>query len=494
MSLVLEYVYKRYGNTVALNGLSLTAKSGEILGITGPNGSGKSTMIKILCQEEDGFEGNVYYNEQNLFTSGAKVAVVHQETKLFPTITLAENLLIDKATESRRYPKAEQREADMMERLGILSYADEILENCPLFIQQLCEICRALLKDANIFLFDEPNSALTEQESEELFRLMHKLKDEGNTVILVTHRLQELVEHSDRVLIIKDGSVSHTFEGTAIIEEDIARGLVSDEFAEQQAISKGSKSNVSIGTDEKLRVSGLTHTTLFKDIHFSVNEGNIVAFVGVEGSGAREMLQAIAGSIRVKGNIEVKNGKEWIRFNNKPSFLPASRASSMFYNLSIHDNLLMRLGYPKIMGKIGFLQKGKMSGEADRLISTYNVKTKDKNNLVSSLSGGNQQKVAVAAVFAGEPQIIVLEEPTRGVDVQSKNEIYDYIRSYVSEKRCVALVFCTEVFEAFELADKLIVAHNGKISDMINVADFESEADLAVEITHKENMLRQEAK
>jgi len=227
-TLKVKGVSKRYGKTIALNQLSLTARSGEILGIAGPNGAGKSTLIKILAGEVELDSGSITIdlNESSEGSPLSQVAVVHQELQVYPNLSVLDNLLIIRENSGMLRPKSSKKELEILEEMRLTKFKDEILGELPLAVAQRVEIARALLSDALIFLFDEPNSALTPEESEDLFSAMHQLKDLGHIVLFVTHRLAELVEHSNRVQLIIDGKAGTIFEGSALNSENIAAHLV----------------------------------------------------------------------------------------------------------------------------------------------------------------------------------------------------------------------------------------------------------------------------
>lgn len=495
MQLELKNIKKNYGETVALKGLSLLARSGEILGIIGPNGAGKSTVIKILAGEVTNYEGSILVDGKPWKDSGVKFGIVHQETKLYPNLTVAENLLIGREGNSIKRPAISQREKDMMKRLNIIQYENSKLSDCPFLVQQLCEICRAVLIDASLFLFDEPNSALTEKESVELFQQIHRLKEEGKIILLVTHRLKEVISNADRVVVIKNGEVATIFEKEHINEERLAQSLVVGErkssFTEERKIKSMQSNNITDNSLPLVRIKNLKNSRgIFKDINIDIKAGEVMVIMGVEGSGAREILYSICGIIPATGIIELNNGDgTWSQHIFEIPFLQASRQKTLFQNLSIRDNLVMRLGYPEVVSCWGRMLNKRINETSAKLVNKYNILAASVNNPITSLSGGNQQKVAVATIMAKKHKMLVLEEPTRGVDIQSKAEIYSYIREYVNEGNA-ALVFCTEVVEAFELGDRVVVANNGNISQPLNVSSLGSVEELAANIGRLEINLK----
>jgi ABC-type sugar transport system ATPase subunit len=458
---------KHYGDTIALNGLDLVAARGKILGIAGPNGAGKSTMIKILAGETSADAGElIVEGEPWSPVIGARlVAVVHQEPQLFPNLTVAENIVIGR--ERSRFVRhgINARERELLDDLAILEVADRLLAECPLAIQQRTEIARALAQDARVVLFDEPNSALTDEESEDLFRRMHVLADAGRTVMLVSHRLSELAEHADKVVVVLDGRIGRTLEGDEIAADEIARSLVVGAAERDRARAAAG----AVSTSALLRVRGLTHRRgEFSGVDLEVSAGSIVALTGVEGSGARELARAIAGFEPTDGEVDVVGHPGGVA--ERVAFVPASRNDSLFGNFTVGDNIVARLG-DRISGSAGMLRRARMESLAAEMRDRFSVKTASLDTSIRSLSGGNQQKVAIAAAVICEPSALVLEEPTRGVDIGSKAEIYAILRAFVDESHAVVL-YCTEIPEVFDVADLLYVVAEGRLSPPLQVASF----------------------
>jgi ABC-type sugar transport system ATPase subunit len=476
---------KWYGDTRALDGLDLETRPGEILGIAGPNGAGKSTLVKILAGETDADDGELTLDGMAFDPSQQRdrVAVVHQEPQLFPNLTVAENLMV-----GREGTRALQRPLDRAERqlladLAIAEYADTSLERVPLAVQQRTEIARALARDSRVFLFDEPNSALTDEESSDLFRRMHGLADEGRIVLLVSHRLAELVEHADRVAIILDGVCTAVLEGGSLTQDGIAAELVVGQAIrepEEQIV-------VHLGEDREsaLVLRDWTHDKgEFKGIDLHVRAGEIVALVGVEGSGARELVRSIAGFERSSGHIEIRERPGDERATEDTSFVSADRQSSLFSNLSVGDNMVSRLTR-EITTAVGALRRNRMRQIGEELRQSFTVKADSIALPIRSLSGGNQQKVAIAAAIVKRPEVLVLEEPTRGVDIGSKAEIYRLMREYARSGHAV-VIYCTEVPEVFEAADLVYVVSDGRLSEPILVMNHVDVESLAMAITRLE--------
>jgi len=476
---------KWYGDTRALDGLDLEASPGEILGVAGPNGAGKSTLIRILAGETTADAGTIELDGEAWDTARNRdrVAVVHQEPQLCSNLTVAENLMLGREGTRAMVRRLDPAERSLLADLAILEYADRAIESVPLAIQQRVEIGRALARDARVFLFDEPNSALTQEESVDLFRRMHLLAEAGNVVILVSHRIAELAEHTDRVALILDGLCTATLEGEARTQEGIAAGLVTGQAArepEEQIVAQ-------VGEDAatSLRLRDWTHVGgEFQAIDLHVRTGEIVAIVGVEGSGARELVRSIAGFERGRGHIEIAGRSGGGAVADGTSLVSSDRQTSLFTNLSIGDNMVSRLNR-EITRRFGALRFGRMLEIAHGLRDQFRIKARSVHLPIRSLSGGNQQKVAIAAAIVRRPEVLVLEEPTRGVDIGSKREIYRLMREYASEGHAV-IIYCTEVPEVFEIADLAHVVSDGLLSDTLVVVDHPDVEALARAVTRLE--------
>jgi ABC-type sugar transport system ATPase subunit len=471
---------KRYGDTVALDGLNLDALPGEILGVAGPNGAGKSTMVKILAGEVGRDEGDIVVDGQPWSSEygSHRVAVVHQEPQLFPNLTVGENILAGYEDSGWRWPKIKREHQELLDELGIHSrLRDAPLGTLRLAVHQRTEITRALVRKARVMLFDEPNSALTPGESAEFFRLIRQLADAGRVVILISHRLTELAAHSDRVAVIIDGRCVRQLEGTERTAENIAETLVRGlETAPTEAMAPAN------GTSSDGRGFELVELTdqkgAFQQLDFAVPKGTVTALIGVEGSGAREIVRACAGLRRVHGQILVgTRSVRPARLGRHVSFVAADRAEGLFGNLTVAENLVIRLDQEISRGVLG-LRRRRMRAIAERLRVNFDIKSAGTDVGIRSLSGGNQQKVAIAAAVGSKRRVLVLEEPTRGVDISSKAEIYDILRHFASEGGTV-LLLCTEIPEVYEVADRLHVVSRGRLSAALEVGAFATMESLA---------------
>ena len=480
----LRGLVKRYGNTVALDGVDLELNPGEVVGIAGPNGAGKSTLVRLIAGEERPDGGEITFNGRSWAPADEwhAVAVVHQEPQLFPNLTVAQNVMVGRERTASAKPKLGAADAKVIEALGIGRVADKLLGDCSLATQQRVEIARAIARDAQVFLFDEPNSALTDEESDELFREMHKLAGEGRIVVLITHRLSDLVEHAKRVAVVRDGRIRAVLEGDALTEDGLARQLVVDSGAISGADAARSANH--LDQAPIVQVREWSHRRAFRDIVLDARPGEIISLMGVEGSGARELLRSFAGLEPSTGTIEI-GGSTGQAALAKSAYVPATRQLSLYSNFSVGENLLVRLGRPEIAGFALALKKRKMRRLAGEAVQRFLVKTRTLSQGIRSLSGGNQQKVAIAQALHCEPRLLLLEEPTRGVDVHSKSEIYRLLRGYAEQGNAV-MIFCTEVLEVYEASDRVHVVADGRLSAPLLVGRYEQVEQLATDITRLE--------
>ena len=496
----LRGIEKAYGETRALQGIDLTIRSGEVLGIAGPNGAGKSTLVRILAGEEVRDAGEITVNGRAWAPGDPldRVAVVHQEPQLWPNLTVAQNMAVGREPSAIGFPRDASDDLPILRQLDIDRYAGRLLSECPLTVRQRVEIARALAVDARFFLFDEPNSALTEDESDQLFASMHDLAVRGRIVMLVSHRLGEMEAHCDRVAVIRDGVVAAELTEASLTEAGIARELVKGYQAvtieldgtirsgppggaEGPATERsGSGAGAARpGSEAVLSTSGWSSIVGgFRDVTLSVRRREVLALVGVEGSGAREIVASAAGYVEAAGSILVDEMAGPGALTERTVYLPADRRGMLFANLSVGENLVIRLGGPEIGLPGGFLSLRRLQRVAEGLVERFRVRTRSSRAPLPSLSGGNQQKVAIAAAIARRPALLALEEPTRGVDVGSKAEIYRILRDYAAEGHGV-LVYCTEVPEVYELADRVAVVDAGRVGPPMEVAAFPDLPSLA---------------
>ena len=473
--LKIDNLYKSYGETKALVNVNVKFESGKVIGIIGSNGAGKTTLVKVISGEEDFDSGSILLNNKEFRPTrdASKVAIVHQEVKLFPNLTVSENLLIGTSTVDNKYfkPKKNTVIDKIAQELGLQKYLDRELKECSLVISQLTEIAKTLIgkKDSQIFLFDEPNSALSIEESEELFSSMKKIASQDNIVVLISHRLGELVDIADEVIVVRDGSVVKVYKkgdfNEEILVNELSVGFSNKDITEKTVSKLG---RVLSDKNKLLDIRNLnTSDGRLKGIDISVSPKEILGLFGVEGSGVRELIQNIDKSIDD---------------DTFSIYIPAERSKSLFRLETINNNLIVRTDANNLSKKNGLMRFAHLMTQVVRLVKEFSIRTNNPFLPITSLSGGNQQKVAIASAIVRNSKVLLLEEPTRGVDISSKKDIYDMLRTYVAKGfSCIAM--CTELPEIYELVDRCLIISDGKVVGEVLIKDFKSIEDLATKLT-----------
>ena len=410
----LRGLQKRYGATVALAGLDLDVRPGEVLGVAGPNGAGKSTLVRIIAGEERADERRTCLQRPSLDASRGLASGRRRPSGAAALPQSYGRREYSRRARGRRsgWPKLGPADTKVMKAFGIDLDADTPLADCTLATQQRAEIARAVARDSQVFLFDEPNSALTDEESNELFREMHKLAAAGRIVLLVTHRLGDLFEHASRVAVIRDGRVRAILEGDTLTEEGIAQQLVVGRAAETNAktgaaIDRHGRSLVSVGD--------WSHAAAFHDIALNAKPGEIIALVGVEGSGARELLRSFAGLESCSGAIEIA-GETGERAHRLSAYVPATRMLSSTATSPSPRTCSFAWASRRLPVLGMALKKKRMRQLANEAIGRFLIRARSISQGIRSLSGGNQQKVAIAQALNCAPRLL-LWKSRRGASI-----------------------------------------------------------------------------
>ena len=482
--LVVRDIKKSYGSTNALIGLSFHAPAGRITGIAGPNGAGKSTFVGILGGEIEANSGAIEIDGRPLDgrTMSQRVAIVHQEPQLFPNLTVWENVLVGHENAKWFRPPPPQHVEELINTFGLGQYRDAELSTVPLAAQQRVEVVRALARSVDVLVFDEPNSALSEADSAELFQFMHRLADEGRVVLLVSHRFGELVEHCSSVVVILDGKDRAILDGVSLTEQTLAAAMLNS----AELSSAGELRAEPASQTSRPALSLIARGTSDGDcpqLKVTLRAGEVTAFVGVEGSGARAFVQRLGDSRRDGRDITL-HSDTGSKQRHRTEFVPAHRSESLFANFSVAENIISRLGR-EIVGPLHVVSRRRVNEAATEAQRSMNIKAGALHHSISTLSGGNQQKVAIAAAIARNPELLVLEEPTRGVDLGSRAEIYRILRDYCDQGSIVCL-YCTEVVEVFRAAHRAIVFREGRIAGDYSVSDFDDVGQLSHRIVEAE--------
>jgi ribose transport system ATP-binding protein len=482
--LEMKNITKTFGSFKALNNVSLTLNRGEVLGFIGENGAGKSTLMKILSGLYTKDSGEILINGEqveidSVETSHQKgISTIYQELSLIPSLNVAENIFITREMtdgKSKGYlnrlkiKEMEKRGREILTSMDVDIDVKTSVEQLNLGQRQTVEIARALSTDAKIIIMDEPTAALENKEREILFDNIRKLKKNDVSVIYVSHALDEIMKICDKVLIIRDGKVVSQKSVSDINVAEII-SLMIGKSLEQQYI----KRKVELG-DEILKVKHLEDGKNYFDVSFNLRKGEIIGFAGLDGCGKNEVARTLFGlNTPIRGQVFLNKKPYQVKSPNQAikkglAFLPAERKTEGI--LSNQD-----IKWNTTIAKLERIYKGCQIQSKDEkvyaqeYIDTMNIKVKNMNQEIVELSGGNQQKVMVARWLFIQPEIIVFEEPTRGIDVNAKTEIYEYIMRFVEAGKGV-MVVSSEIPELIGICDRIFVMNKGKIVAELDAAD-----------------------
>lgn len=472
MLLEMQDIRKSFGATRALSGVSISVDAGEVLALLGENGAGKSTLINILggiVQPDSGsivIGGETFAALQDVQAARrAGIAVIHQEIVLVPHLTVAQNIFLGREPTTRTGLK-DGKLIDRLAREAIASLELDIDAATPVGAlstaqQQMVEIVKAVSQDARILVMDEPTSSLSLPEVERLFAIVRRLRAGGVAIVYISHRLEEIFSIADRVTVIRDGTYIGTKPTAATDHQELVSMMVG------RSLSAFYSRSFAATADTLLEVDGLSKNGVFEDVSFSVHKGEVLGFAGLVGAGRSEIMASLfgadgfdRGTIRLNGKaVRFRTTEEAIR--SGLAMVPEDRKrSGLVLSNTVGFNLT--LAATPSLGRGPFINFRRRDDLIGRLIERLGIKTSSPWQVVSSLSGGNQQKVVVAKWLATEPKVLILDEPTRGVDVGAKREIYAIIDDLAKAGLGVVLV-SSELEEILNLCDSVCVVRKGRI-------------------------------
>ncbi|MET7705009.1 sugar ABC transporter ATP-binding protein [Micromonospora sp. NPDC005413] len=469
--LVLDGVTKSFGAVAALRGVHLALHSGEVHALVGENGAGKSTLVKILAGAHAPDAGGMTLDGQPLRLRGpgdaraAGIAVIYQEPTLFPDLSVAENIFMGRQPLRglRRIDTAAMnRDAErLFQRLGVRIDPTRPARGLSIADQQLVEIAKAISFDARVLVMDEPTAALSGVEVERLFAVTRSLCERGAAVLFISHRFDEVFDLCHRITVLRDGAWVSSDHATDLTVDEVVRRMVgrdvSSLFPKQDAELR----------DTLLEVRGLTRTGVFADVSFSVRGGEIVALAGLVGAGRSEVARAIFGVDRYDAGEVLVAGRA-VRAGNPGRAIAAGmalvpedrRQQGLVMELSVERNAT--LARRRALSRLGLLFGGAERTEAHRWTRRLQVKAARLGAPVATLSGGNQQKVVLAKWLATEPRILIIDEPTRGIDVGTKSEVHRLLSELAGEGLAI-LMISSELPEVLGMADRVLVMHEGRL-------------------------------
>jgi inositol transport system ATP-binding protein len=477
--LEMEGIHKSFPGVHALRGVRLSVRPGTVHGVMGENGAGKSTLMKIaigLYRPDAGtlrLRGKevTFGHVHEALTQG--ISMIHQEMSPLPYMTVAQNIFLGRELRNRLGlidHRAIDRESErILGELRINLRPGEIMGHLSVAQMQLVEIAEAVSRKADLIIMDEPTSTLTEKEVAHLFTIIQSLKARGVAIIYITHKMDEVFAITDEVSVYRDGDFVGREDSRNLSRDKLIRMMVGrtiDQFFQKESAQLGKP---------VLEVEGLTRRGKFRDVSFSVREGEILGVAGLIGAGRTEVMEALfgvapkqAGVVRIRGHVvRIRTPNDAIR--NGMAFLTEDRKrSGLYLNLSVRDNIAMPSLRNNLRGP--FIRHRALRKLCDDAVAALRIKTPSLEQLVMYLSGGNQQKVLVSRWLATAPFLLILDEPTRGIDVATKSEIYRLMTGLAKEGKAIILI-SSEMPEILAMSDRIMVMHEGRKVGEISRSD-----------------------
>ncbi|MFA5467779.1 MAG: sugar ABC transporter ATP-binding protein [Sphaerochaetaceae bacterium] len=468
--LAMRGIYKDFPGVRALDDVDFSVKLGEVMALVGENGAGKSTLMKILTGVYAKDAGEILIEGQDAQIVDAAsaldlgISMIYQELNLIPTTNIAENIFLGREIKRRVFidKKEMHRQAkEIIKMVGLELDTNLLIQDLSAVQRQLIEISKALSVNARLIIMDEPTSSLTENETELLLGIIKELKQKDVAIVYITHRMREIFEIADRVAVMRDGKMVKTLDARKTDTGEVVRHMVGRHidtlFVKEEAPI----------TDVVLEVEGVSTKDFLKDVSFKVRKGEILGFAGLVGAGRSEVMRAVfgidkkeSGTIRMHGKeITINNTVDAL--DNHIGFLPEDRKlQALILNMTVRENIT--LASLKALAKYNFLDKKRERAMSDEYIERMRVRTPSMEQRIKNLSGGNQQKVAISKWLATESQVLILDEPTRGIDVGSKKEIHS-LMSELAKQGVAIIMISSELPEILGMSDRIVVMHEGRV-------------------------------
>jgi len=495
--LQLKDIVKTFPGVLALNGINFDLESGEIHAICGENGAGKSTLMKVVCGVYIADSGKMLVNgTEEAFDSPMDayqkgVSIIFQETSLFEEMTVLDNMFLGHEITRKvagvtiiDYKAMKKKAQEIFKRLNTNMKLDAQIKTLGMAQKQMVEIAKALTFDANIIIFDEPTASLTQREVVALFTIIRDLKKDGIGIVYISHRLEEIFELCDRVTVVRDGEYISTKNVADTNKDELVADMVGrkmDNYYPKTETTPG---------DELFRVEHYYDEGFLEDINFSVRKGEILGFAGLAGAGRTELMESIcgftgkaAGKLFLEGKeLQIKDYKDAMK--NGIVYVSEDRGK---YGLIVDMNIKQNISLPQLSNfkkGPGLLDTKKEAEIGNKFVNDFGIKAPDGNFLVTNLSGGNQQKVSVSKALALNPKLLILDEPTRGVDVNAKAEIHKII-SELTKKGLTIIMVSSELPELLGMCDRIYIMKDGYIAGDFDREEVTQEKILNVALESK---------
>ncbi|MBN6043050.1 sugar ABC transporter ATP-binding protein [Citrobacter sp. ku-bf4] len=473
--LQMNHITKRFPGVLALSNVDFTLRKGEVHALLGENGAGKSTLMKILSgvyQPDEGeiiFEGKPVSFSDPLSAQSAGITIIHQEFNLFPELTVEENIFIGREfckNNRWRLDEKQQRQAatEILHKLNLNISPETLVADLTVAQQQMVEIAKAISVNAKILIMDEPTAALTETEIESLFQVTRLLKAQGTGIVYISHRLEELALIADRATVMRDGQYIDTVEYETVKISDLIAMMVGRELGNIYP-----RREARVHQEPVLEVSGLTRKGVLNNIDFTLNRGEILGFAGLMGAGRTELARAIFGADPIDSGTIKLNGKAIVikgisdAIAQGISYLTEDRKKEgLALNLSVERNIMLG-NYPEYADRFGNVDAKRCQKMSEEQVRALRIKTPHLEQAALNLSGGNQQKIIIARWVCKDTDILIFDEPTRGIDVGAKLEIYELMNRLVAKGKSIIMI-SSELPEVLGMCDRILVMRSGRIT------------------------------
>lgn len=478
--LSVENITKRFSGTLALENVSLALQAGKVMAVIGENGAGKSTLMKILSGVYPDYEGQMFYKGQAVRFSNPReaqaqgIAIIHQELNLIPYLSVRENIFLGReiTTPWGMLNKKEMRlkTQQLLDKLRLTVDPDTQVSQLKVGQQQVVEIAKALLVDAEVIIMDEPTSAISESEVEVLFHIIEELKRENKAIVYISHKLDELFRIADSYIILRDGKMIASGDMKEMCQDEIIHQMVGRSIKIIRNNSVNNHHQVLLSVEDVcLRHPTRLGENLLKHISFQVKRGEIVGLFGLMGAGRTELLETIFGlhAKTSSGNIRIEQQQVHLKMPSDAiqagmALVPEDRKTNgLLLGMDVKTNI--SLSTLKNLENLGLLSDSKETDLAEKYIQDLKIKTSSERQLAKNLSGGNQQKIVLAKWLATQPKVLMLDEPTRGIDIHAKNEIYKLILG-LAEAGLGILVASSELPEILAISDRILVMAEGSLT------------------------------
>ena len=482
--LSMKGITKSFSGVAALKNAALDLKAGEVVALMGENGAGKSTLMKILTGIYSKDSGEIQYMGQEVCFKGpaeseeAGISIVHQELNMMNDLTVAQNLFIGREEMNGFLiddKKMNEKARELFKVLKIDINPAEKIGNLTVGKQQMVEIAKAISSKAKVIIFDEPTAALTDSEIEELFKVIRDLKKQGTGMVYISHRMDEINVISDRVIVMRDGEYVGTLITKECSKDDIIKLMVGRTILGEPKTA----SNVAKDAPVVLKCEKLNRGKAVKDVSFELRKGEILGFSGLMGAGRTEVARLIFGADKKDSGKIFINGKE-VTINTPEDavahgigYLSEDRKRfGLIVDKSVEENTVISSLNDFVKGI--FIDKAKSKEVSERYVESLKTKTPSVSQLVKKLSGGNQQKVVIAKWLVRNSDILIFDEPTRGIDVGAKSEIYALMESLAKEGKSIIMI-SSELPEVLRMSDRVIVMCEGRITGILDIAEANQE-------------------